>query len=125
MLEISLWDQNLAVLGLSTPSGLRSSTGFQKGTYCTEITFLEPSLTSVQLFVRAVREPKNAEKNKSTKTKKGTENVFRVYVRRPLQPIVMLFSTARDLADLINRAKLGIDRFKGFGLREGQSWGLP
>ena len=33
------------------------------------------------------------------------------------------FGTVRNLADLVNRAKLCMDLFKGFGLRNGQSWG--
>ena len=42
----------------------------------------------------------------------------------PVQPITRVFGSARGLADLINGAKLYIDRFKGFGLREGQRWDL-
>ena len=33
----------------------------------------------------------------------------------PVQPIVMIFGTARDLADVIDRAKVCIDRFKEVG----------
>ena len=43
----------------------------------------------------------------------------------PMQPIVMAFGKARDLADVINIATLYIDRFKNFGLRKGQVRGLP
>ena len=43
----------------------------------------------------------------------------------PVQPIVMIFSTARDLADIIKRAKFYIDRFLGFGPSMGQIWGFP
>ena len=32
---------------------------------------------------------------------------------------------ARDLADIINRAKFFIDRFKDFGPSKGQVWGPP
>ena len=44
---------------------------------------------------------------------------------RPVQPNVMVVGTDRGLADIINRAKFCIDRFRGFGLRKGQSWGPP
>ena len=40
----------------------------------------------------------------------------------PMQPIVMIVGTARDLADLINNAKFCFDRFRVFGLRKCQSW---
>ena len=46
-------------------------------------------------------------------------------VGAPVQPIVMIFGTARDLADIINPAKFCFDQFRGFGLRKGQSWGPP
>ena len=43
----------------------------------------------------------------------------------PVQPIVMIFGTVRDLTDVINRVKVVSIGFKGFGLRKGQSLGLP
>ena len=45
--------------------------------------------------------------------------------RTPLvQSISMIFVTARDLGDIINRAKFCIGWLKGFGHRKGQIWGL-
>ena len=38
-----------------------------------------------------------------------------------MQPIVIIFGTGRDIADLIGRAKFCIDRFRGFGLSKGQT----
>ena len=39
----------------------------------------------------------------------------------PEKLIVMIFGTARNLANVINRTKFSIDRFNGFGLSKGQS----
>ena len=43
----------------------------------------------------------------------------------PRAPIVMIYDTARNLADLINNAKFTIDQFKVFGLRKGHIWQSP
>ena len=43
----------------------------------------------------------------------------------PVQPIVMIFGTAQDLIDAIDRAQFCIDRSEGFGLRKGQICGSP
>ena len=40
-----------------------------------------------------------------------------------MQPIVIISGTARDLADIINRAKFCFDRSRGVGLRKGKIWG--
>ena len=58
---------------------------------------------------------------------KAHEKAYHVCVGapRPAQPIVMIFGAARDLTDMINRAKFNIDRFKGFGIAKGQIWGSP
>ena len=66
-------------------------------------------------------------KQKTTTTKMESKEVlFRVCVWGvPVQPIVIIFGTARNFADLIKLAKFCIDWSKGFGLRKGQRWGLP
>ena len=80
----------------------------EKGTFCTSF---EPSLTFIRLSVRAVRELENAERK--------TKTLYFTYVcGRPMQPIVIIFGVARDLADEINRAKFYIDQYKGFGHTE-------
>ena len=43
----------------------------------------------------------------------------------PDLPIVTIFGTVPDPADLINIAKFCIDRCKGFGLTRSQIWGFP
>ena len=58
------------------------------------------------LAVREERRKKTASKNV----------IYHVRVRTPQQPIVMVFGACQDLAEVINRAKFCIDRFKGFGL---------
>ena len=73
---------------------------------------------------------KQQTKTEKSKTKKAHENVIiRVYVwwlvgTPPVQLIVMILGPAQDIANVINRAKFFIDRFKEFGLRKGQSLGL-
>ena len=58
--------------------------------------------------------------------KKGTQKRYILHMfGRPMQPIVMIFCTARDLADVINPAKFCFDWFRGFGLSKGQSLGPP
>ena len=83
--------------------------GTPKGTSCTSNTYFEPSLTFARLSVRAMREPKNAEK----RHKKNV--IFQVCIGgAPVQPTVLIFCTFRDLADVIKHAKFYIDRFRGF-----------
>ena len=36
----------------------------------------------------------------------------------------MIFGTPREIADVISRANVCIDRLRGFGLTKGQIWGL-
>ena len=43
----------------------------------------------------------------------------------PVQPIVMIFGTACDLANIIKPAKFYFDQFRGFGPSKGQSCGSP
>ena len=51
--------------------------------------------------------------------------ILRMCGSAPMQPIVVIFGTARDIADVISSAKFCIDRFSGFGLEKGQNWGPP
>jgi hypothetical protein len=37
----------------------------------------------------------------------------------PIEPIVIIFGTSRDLADIINCAKFHIDRSRGYGVGGG------
>ena len=60
----------------------------------------------------------------SGRTKKPNHSISVMCEGAPVQPIVMIVGTVRDLADTINCANVCIDRFNGFGLRNGQSWGL-
>ena len=115
--EIPLWGHNLRFFRFST----LPDWGHQRNTE-RALPARETHILNHYLFLcdsRVVREPKN--------TEKGTQNViFRVLCGGvPVQSIAMIFGTARDLGDEINRTKLCIDRFKSFGLREGQIWGLP
>ena len=43
----------------------------------------------------------------------------------PSKTIVMIFSTGRDFADVVNAANLYTARLKDFGLAKGQIWGHP
>ena len=54
-----------------------------------------------------------------------TKTLYFVYVwGAPVKLIVMIFGTARDLTNVIYRAKVCIDRFKIFRFTAGESWGL-
>ena len=77
--------------------------------------------------VRAVREPKYAEKQKQksrneNKTDTGKRYISRTIVwGRHVQLIVLIFSTSRgDLADVVNRAQCCYDQCQGFRLWKGQ-----
>ena len=97
------------IWGVSTPSGLKSSTGPPKGTLCTGNTYFKPSLTSVGGSVRAVANLGAQEKQ----NKKAHKNfIFHVCVGCPRKAIVMIFDTARGLADVIKCTKFYIDRFR-------------
>ena len=97
-----------------------STSGHQRCTSCSGERSFEPSLTFVQLSVRVVREPQNAGNKSHTKT-----SYFADVWGTPVQPFLLIFGTALDLADIIIRAKFCIDRFKGFGLSKDESWGFP
>ena len=61
------------------------------------------------------------------RAKKGhTKTLYFAYVwGSSVQTIVIIFGTARYITDVIHLAKYCIDRFRGFGLGQGQSSGLP
>ena len=75
----------------------------------------------MRLSIRVVREPKMAEKSEKEK-----KTFYFTYVKKCscMQPIFKICGTARDLTDVINRAKFCIDCFKGFGLRKESKYGL-
>ena len=61
-----------------------------------------------------VREPKHA-------GKRYGKTLYVAYVwGRPVQPIFMDFGAARYIADIINHARVCIERFKGLGVGKGQ-----
>jgi hypothetical protein len=69
-------------------------------------------MVHVAIPVRVVGLPKN-------KTKIG-QHVWQLYISRiwgadPTKPIVIIFGTSRELADVINCAKFHIDRSRGYG----------
>ena len=87
-----------------------------------ETRFFEPSLTFVRLFVHVVHEHKDVGKGTQ---KRCTLSYVWMCGSSPVQQIVMIFGTSRDLADVISHAEFCIDQFKGFGHRKGQSWASP
>ena len=121
MLEFPIGDQNVAFFGLLTPSGLRSSTGPQQGptgTSCTRI-LIHHDLCAT-LRSGCARRTQKETNNKAHKT------LYFSYVwGRPRAIDCYDFWLSPTYRRLINRAKFQIDRFRGFGLRRGQSLGLP
>ena len=112
MLEIPLWGQRLAGFGVSDPFRTDVNNGTPKIHFLHQKHVSEQSLTSCD-SVRAVREHGRRKKSKGP--------ISRMCLVAAMQPVVMIFGTARDLADITNRPKDFIDRFKDFVLRKGQN----